>query len=341
MFGSKKKKSKDFESKNTLKCEERPSECAVKIMTFNFMLNAAGLIPPAKSSSLIRLAYKIFAVFTHVLYVLTVIGQVIAVVLHWGDIPLIANTMCIMNSLVLSTSTSINFLRNKTELINLVDTLKTEFVAKLKSKYMKIISNAESEIIFFTVVSALVCANCAFMWTVVPFLYTKSVPDFLNENNSTEGNKLDKLLFVMWLPFEYENSPQFEIVNTLQFLIITIAIAMLYAVEIMVLSLICHAAAQFRVLNAMLNDMHENVHEDEMHRTRSMAPLVTGTDVSNMEECQAPLNNSSSANSWNGNTKHSGSAGVELEGQKNEDCEEDPVRQYLFECIRYHQAVIK
>jgi hypothetical protein len=333
MIRSKRKEIQANETKHTLTSEEQPSDCDVKIMTLSIMLNAAGLLPPAKSSSLIRLAYKVFVVFIHILFVLTLIGQVMAVVVYWGDIPLIATTISLMTSLIGSMSSSINFLLNRKKYMRLADTLKTEFVAKLKSKYIKIILNAERQVVFCGILVCIVAVCIGFIWIVVPFLSTNTPFDFANEKSVKEGSRMEELILVMWLPSKFEQSPQFEIIVFLQIFVVTFALAMIYSVDMMLLSLMSHAAAQFRVLNAMLNDMHENVREDEIHRTRNMAPLVTGTDISYMEF--------SSANSWNGNTEHSGSAGVELESLKNEDCEEDPVRQYLVECIRYHQAVIE
>jgi hypothetical protein len=73
---------------------------------------------------------------------------------------------------------------------------------------------------------------------------------------------------VMWAPFDIKKSPQYEIIIVLQFVIITLSLAQIFSVDTMFVSLMSHVVAQFKVLCATLNDMHENVSESDLHRTK-------------------------------------------------------------------------
>lgn len=326
MFGSKKKENQVSETNDRIKTEEKFPAFETKIMTATVALSAVGLLPPAKSSSFIKWIYKTFTVFIHIVYALTVIAEFTAVVIHWGNIPVVATTMGAMAGLFASMCTSIHFLRNRQKFISLIDMLRSEFVAKLKPKYKKFIFNAEREVILCGLVLFPLALIIAFIWIVVPFLNSNPLYNHENENNVTEGSRVEKLIFVVWLPFEFENSPHFEILIVLQVFVMTFALVMICAVDLVFLSLMSHAAAQFRVLCAMLHDMHENVTETNLHTTRCVASLHSGTDVSNTHP-------------WSGDTERSARILVEMGYLKNKHLEEDLFRQYVVECIRHHQAV--
>jgi hypothetical protein len=337
MIGSKKEDSQVSERKDRLTNEEQFCVGDVKIMTVSIALNIFGLLPPAKSSSLMRLIYKAFTIFIHVLYILTVLAELAAIAVHWGDIAVVANIMGAMAGLVASMCTSLHFLRNIKKFMSLIDMLKSEFIAKLQPKYMKYIFNAEREVIFCGLLLFPLAATIAFIWSVVPFLNTNPLTNFKNEKNVTEESSVDKLVFVVWLPFEFEKSPRYEIIIFLEIMVISFALLMICAVDIVFVCLMSHAAAQFRILCAKLNDMQENVSETVLHRRRCMPPLYTGTF---MRQGPVPLNVPPSTHSWSADTENSGRFVVEMECLKNQNPEEDPLLQYLVECIRHHQAVL-
>jgi hypothetical protein len=339
MIGSKKKESEVSETNDTFKNGEQFPASEPKIMTVIVGLNVVGLLPPAKSSSFIRLIYKTFTVFIHIVYVLTVLAELIAVVIHWGNIPVIATTSGAMAGLVASTCTSMHFLRNRQKFIGLIDMLKSEFVAKLKPKYMIFIFNAERESILCGLLLSPLAVIIDFIWIMVPFLNTNPLYNFKNEQDVTEGSRLEKLIYVMWLPFDFEKSPQFEILIVLQVFVMTAALVMICAVDLVFLSLMSHAAAHFRVLCAMLNDMHENVTENNLHTKRHVASLHIGTDASFTKEVTVSLNDSPFSHSLSGYTDRSARRLLEMECLKHEHLEEDLFRQYLAECIRHHQAL--
>ena len=339
MIGSKKKESKLSEINDTFKSEEEFPPCEVKIMTISVALSAVGLLPPAKSSSFIRLIYKTFTVIIHIVYALTVIAEVIAIAIHWGNIPVIATTMGAMSGLVASMCTSMHFLRNRQKFISLIDMLRSEFIAKLKPKYMKFIFNAEREAILCGLLLFPLAVIIDFIWIVAPFLNRNPLYNFENEKDVTEEIGVEKLIFMMWLPFEFEKSPHYEILIVLQAFVMTFALVMICAVDLVFLSLMSHAAAQFRVLCAMLQDMQENVTENNLHTTRHVASLHSGTDVSFTKDGQVSINESPFTHFWSGDTERSASLLVETEYLKNEHLEEDLFRQYLVERIRHHQAV--
>ena len=339
MIGSKKKESNVSETNDTFKTEEQFPACEAKIMTVSVALSAVGLLPPAKSSSFIRMIYKIFTIFVHIVYAFTVISELAAVVIHWGNIPIVATTMGTMAGLVASVSTSLHFLRNRQKFIRLIDTLRSELVANLKPKYMKFIFNAEREVVLCGLLLFSLAVIIDFVWIVAPFINRNPLYNFKNENDITEEGPVEKLIFVVWLPFEFEKSPNFEILIGLEVFVMTFALVMICAVDVVFLSLMSHAAAQFRVLCAMLHDMHENVTENSLHTARYVASVHSGTDDSFTKEGQMSLNESPFTHSWSGETTRSARFLVEMEYLKSERLEEDLFRQYLVECIRYHQAL--
>jgi hypothetical protein len=267
-----------------------------------------------------------------------VIAEITAVLIHWGNIPVIATTMGAMSGLIASMCTSIHFLRNRQKFISLIDVLQSEFVAKLKPKYMKIIFNAEREAIFCGLLLFPLALIIDFIWIFAPFLSRNPLYNFKNED-VTERSRVEKLIFMMWVPFELDKSPHYEILIVLQVFVMSSALLMICAIDLVFLSLMSHAAAQFRVLCAMLHDMHENVAENNLHTTRYVASLQSGTDVSFTKEGQVSINDSPFTHSWSRDTERSARLLVERECLQNDYLEEDLFRQYLAECIRHHQAL--
>jgi hypothetical protein len=318
--------------------EEEISENNVQIMTFNFLLNVVGLLPPDNATPFIKFVYKLFIAGLLVIDTITLSWQLIAVVVHWGNIPLIATTMSVMNGLIVSMITCIYFLHSKTKFLGLVDLLRTEFVAKVKSKYIKFIQNAERQIKYDVLLSSPKLVNCGFMWTVAPLLNNNAVSNFEDKNATTGDRNLEKIIFVMWAPFETEGSPQFEIIFLLQFIIISLAIIQLYAVDIMFLSLMSHAAAQLKVLQAMLSDIHQNISENYFHTTKDVTSLHITTDGN---EAHSSEDGSISLQSWIRINDHSENPSTQMVCPKDDQLCKDQFREYLVECIKYHQAIIE
>jgi hypothetical protein len=339
MIGSKKKESNISETNDTFKTEEQFPAYKTKFMTLSVGLIAVGLLPPAKSSSFIRMIYKSFAIFIHIIDAVTVIAEITAVLIHWGNIPVVATTMGAMSGLIASMCTSIHFLRNKQKFLSLIDMMESEFLAKLKPKYMKIIFNAEREAILCGLLLFPLALSVDFIWIVAPFLNRNPLYNFKNENDVTERSRVEKLIFMMWVPFELEKSPHYEILIVLQVFVMTSAVLMICAVDLVFLSLMSHAAAQFRVLCAMLHDMHENVTENNLHTTGYVASLQSGTDGIFTKEDQVSLNDSPFTHSWNGDTERSARLLAEMECMKNDHLEADLFQQYLVECIKHHQTL--
>jgi hypothetical protein len=98
-----------------------------------------------------------------------------------------------------------------------------------------------------------------------------------------------------------------------------------------------HAAAQFKVLCAMLNDMYDNIAEDELNRKKPKSPLHDIADSNLMKDPLTSANNIVSHESGSGNC---GGPSFETR-QENSHVNSDPFQLYLVQCIKYHQAVIQ
>jgi hypothetical protein len=242
---------------------EAKGDRELKIMRINLiMLNLIGLLPPSGAGPMMRSMYKAFIAFVLLMEVLILCGQFIAVITYWGNLHLIANTMCLMNGFTLSFISCTYFLRNKATFLMLIDLLKVKFVAVTKSKYIMLVRNAERQIVVYLYLSSPIVACCAFSWVIAPFINRSNFSDLEGSNVTNRKRSVEDMIFVMWTPFDIEHSPQSEIITVLQVLFVNIGTGIIYAVGMLFLSLMSHSAAQFKVLASMLDDMQQNIFAD-------------------------------------------------------------------------------
>jgi hypothetical protein len=324
--------------------DEEFSGSGLRIMRINFIiLNIVGLIPPDRAGPFMRFIYKVFIAVVMFMEVLILLGQLIAVVMHWGNLQLIANTMGPMNGFTLSFVSCTYFLRNKTKILMLIDLLREKFVSKTKSKYIKIIKNAERQIIIYFYISSPVVGCCCFFWAIAP-LINRNASSNTEANNVTETEQnFEKMSFVMWTPFDIEQSPQFEILTALQVSLMYIGVVVLYAIHVMFLSLLSHSAAQFKVLVAMLNDMHENIGGNELPTTENIFPPNSAKDGRKVINNVTVKRNVADGDTVALNEKNEESRNsiLHLMLIKHDNLDEKEFQQYLVNCIKYHEAVIK
>jgi hypothetical protein len=310
----------------------------VQIMTLDFLLYVSGLLPPNNATPFIRLLNKMFLTCIFALYTYALLGQLIAVYLHWGDIPVISTIMSYMSGLLVAVIDSVYFLHNKNKFMRLIDLLRTEFVANMNSKYFKFIHIAERDVKQCLIIAFPFATVLGTISIVLPFLNDSTISNFDNNTVTTEGSNLKRLTLVMWLPFAIEDSPQFEIIMGLQMMVIWFSILMLTAVDVIFVTLMSHAAAQFKVLCAMLNDMHENISEVNLNRTKQMSPLQDIADSSRMKD---PLTSTDEIACHELGSGNSGSRNSETAILEKCHVNKDPFQLYLAECIKHHQAIIE
>jgi hypothetical protein len=328
--------------------DEEFSGSGLRIMRINFiMLNIVGLLPPDRAGPFMRFIYKVFIAVVMFMEVVILLGQLIAVIVHWGNLQLIANTMCIMNGFAVSFISCTYFLRNKTKILMLIDLLRDKFVSKTKSKYIKIIKNAERQIIIYLYLSSPVVGCCCFFWAIAPFLNRNASSNTEALNVTKTEHNFEKMIFIMWTPFDIEQSPQFEIIRVLQVSFLHIGVGMVHAVGVLFKSLMSHSAAQFKVLVAMLNDMHENIGGNELPITETVFP------PNSAKNCRKVINNVTVKHNltdedtvaWNETDEQSRNSSICLAFLKHFDehdnSGEDEFQQYLVNCIKYHESVIK
>jgi hypothetical protein len=325
-----------------LKDEEKFPAKEIRIMNLHFLLHLSGLLPPDNATPIMRVLHKIFLTGIFTLNILALSGQMMAVYVHWGDIPLIATIMSHLTGLLLTIIACLYFLYNKNKFMALVELLRMEFVNKMKSKYMGFVVVAERRVKMAALLAAPIATSLAILWVIAPFLNGDESDNFEN-NNATNGDKNVKgLMFVMWTPFDIQESPRFEIIIALQFIVVSLPIIMIFSVDAIFVSLMSHAAAQFKLLCAMLNDMHENIAESEFHRTEERAsPMHVSTDNSSVKETLTSARGNIPHEYPSGSEEHSGSPSSEIARPGDDHVDEDPIRLYLVECIKYHVAIIE
>jgi hypothetical protein len=337
MKRSTKKQIQTSESRKEFSNKEEFSVNKVQIMNFNFLLHVSGLFPPNNATPFIILLHKIFLRGTFTLYILGLLGQMIAVYVYWGDILLIANIVSHLTGLLLTIIAGLYFLHNRNKFMKLVDFLRTEFVAKMKSKYTRFVEGVEHQIKMAVIIAVPIAANLGIFFVIAPFLNKNEINSFENKSAIKGESNLEGFIFVIWTPFDIKKSPQYEIIIFLQFIIITVPLAQIFSVDTVFVTLMSHAAAQFKVLCAMLNDMHENISEDEMNRTKRKSPLHFSIDDSSVKDAATSAHENIPHEYRSGFEKDSGSPSSEVAHPGDED----PFRLYIVECIKYHQTIIE
>ncbi|XP_023721129.1 uncharacterized protein LOC111871936 isoform X2 [Cryptotermes secundus] len=337
MVTPKTKEIETSETRENLNKEDKISVNKVQVMTLGFMLYVAGLLPPNSAAPFIRFFNRMFLICIFALYTYALLGQLIAVYVHWGNIPVISTVMSYMSGLLVSVLVSVYFLHNKDKFMTLIDLLRNEFVENMNSKYIKFIHIAERQVALCCIFATPVAVTLATISIATPFLSNNTISNFDNNTLTTERNNLDRLMFVIWLPFAIEDSPQFEIIMVLQVFVICFSLLMLTAVDVIFLLLMSHAAAQFKVLCAMLNDMHENISQVEWNRSKHKSPLQ---NIANFNLMSDPV---TSADNISCHESGSGNCGSPSSETRQEKCHvnRDAFRLYLVKCIKYHQAVIE
>jgi len=324
------------EAKGDFSNQEEFPASDLKIMKINLtMLNLVGLLPPSGAGPLIGSMYKAFIAFILLMEVLILSGQFIAVVTYWGNLHLIANTMCLMNGFTISFVSCTYFLRNKAKFLMLIEELKVKFVAETKSKYIKLVRNAERQIVVYLYLSSPIVACCTFSWVIAPFINRSNFSDLEDSNVTSREHRVENMIFVMWTPFDIEQSPQSEVITVLQVLFVNVGTGIIYAVGMLFLSFMSHSAAQFKVLAAMLDDMQQNIFADVLPNTKSK--FLLNKDIVDVTEEEAPI--------YIRNESVSTENISQLMLSKKVDDENrlvgDEFRKYLVNCIHCHRDIIK
>jgi len=322
--------------------EEFPAN-DLKIMKINLiMLNLVGLLPPSGAGPLIRSTCKAFITFVLLMEVLILSGQLIAVITYWGNLHLIANTMCLMNGFTLSFVSCTYFLRNKAKFLMLIDVLKAKFVAVTKPKYMKLVRNAERQIVVYLYLSSPIVACCVFSWVIAPFINRSNFSDLEDSNVTSREQRVENMIFVMWTPFDIEQSPQSEIITVLQVLFVNVGTGIIYAVGMLFLSFMSHSAAQFKVLAAMLDDMQQNIFADVLPNKKRK--FLVNKDTDDVTEEEAPIyimNESSCTENKQQSINHISQLMLSKGGDDENRLVEDEFQKYLVNCIQCHRDIIK
>jgi hypothetical protein len=336
------------ETRDFISNEEQHCPRDLKIMRISFfLLNVAGLLPPDRAGPWMRFIYNVFTAGALLMEVLILLGQLTAVVVYWGDLHIVSNTMCLMNAFILSFLCCIYFLYNKRKILKLIDLLRDKFVVNAKSKNINLIKSADRKIKFYLCHSCPVLLCLTFSWVIAPFVNRKTISNIQAKNATTKEQNIQNMIFVMWTPFDIEQSPQFEIITAVQCFFVNIGALIVYAVWVTFLSLMSHSAAQFKVLVAMLNDMHENISLNELPTTETASPpcgILDGGDViNNVRERHKSTNDTTDVSSWNETGEQSRNSSFRMKFLKHiyehNNMEEDKFQHYLIYCIKYHKAV--
>jgi hypothetical protein len=331
------------EAKGDISNQEEFPASDLNIMKINLiMLNLVGLLPPSGAGPVTQSMYKVFIAFVLLMEVLILSGQFIAVVTYWGNLHLIANTMCLMNGFTLSLVSCTYFLRNKAKFLMLIDMLKVKFVAVTKSKYINLVRNAERQIVVYLYLSSPTVACTIFSWVIAPFVSRSHFSDLVDSNVTSREHNVENMIFVMWTPFDIEQSPQSEIIMVLQVIFVNIGTGIIYAVGMLFLSLMSHSAAQFKVLAAMLDDMQQNIFADVLPNKKGI--FLLNKDIADVTEEKAPIhimNESSCTENKQQSTHHSSQLISSNKVGEENRLVEDEFHKYLVNCIQFHRDIIK
>lgn len=302
-----------------------------EIMRLNFiLLNIFGLLPPTRAGPLMKFIYKMFIAAVMLMDVLILLGQVLAVVVYWGNLELISAIVGVMNGFAVAFISCAYFVINKEKILMLVDIMRDKFVATTKSKYMNLIKKADSQVVVYLYLSSPVVVCCSFSWGVATVINMNEFSNMETNNVTKTEQNVDKMVFVMWTPFDVQQSPQFEIFSVFQICFVCIGVVTSYTLSVLVLSLMSHSAAQFNILVAMLNDMHENISDNEL------TAIETAFSANSAIDGGKVFDNETDEECRNGHCS-------ELLRHFNEpdNLDEDKFQRYLINCIKHHESMIK
>jgi hypothetical protein len=164
----------------------------------------------------------------------------------------------------------------------------------------------------------------------------------VDSNVTNREHSVENMIFVMWTPFDIEQSPQSEIIMVLQVIFVNIGTGIIYAVGMLFLSLMSHSAAQFKVLAAMLDDMQQNIFEDVLPKKRGK--FLLNKDIADVTEEEAPvhiMNKSSCTENKQQSTNQSSELILSKKVGDENRLVEDEFHKYLVNCIQSHRDIIK
>lgn len=277
------------------------------------LLQYIGLWISDSASRRAKALYSCFTVFVLSVLTLTFTGQIMALVHYWGNLKFITHTLASLTGTVITSCHYVNLLCRKGTVLTLVQEMKTEFIAKVRPKYRQYLDTTESQAKVFTLLRFLLSVCAVLTAAIMPLIINENTADMEGRllNITIEDVIEDKMLIVLYTPFDIRLSPQFELVFAYLILAGTIMVMVSQSVDLMLMVLMSLAAVRFSVLCKLLDDMSDNV----------------AINVTNCEKYKV-LDNYSNQN---------GKAKVESTEWQNEDV----FRHYLVDCIKEHQAAIQ
>jgi hypothetical protein len=300
------------ETGKNAKEEEENSTYELKILNLNFvLLNYVGLWISNTSSQRAKLLYNCFTAFLLLVMATTIIAQVVALVTFWGNMKVITYTLASLMGVVITTCDYVNFLYHKRLVFEIVEDMRTEFIAKMKPMYRKFLDTAESRAKIFTVFRCLLAVVVISAAGLLPVINKDNTSDADVEfrNITIEKILTEKLVLVMYTPVDVRKSPQYEITFVIQLFAASMMVIASQAIDLLLMVLMSLVAAQFKILCILLDEMVENVSVkelcDEKYRSLEDFKAVSSLD------------------------------GIPESGK------EDAFRLYLVDCITQHQAAIQ
>jgi hypothetical protein len=246
---------------------------------------------------------------------ITITAQLIAIAIYWGNIQVITYTLASMTGCVITTTDYINFLCHKPIIFDIVEQMKTDFIAKMKPKYRHFLDTSERQAKFFTFVRCLLAVFAISAAGLLPLINKDASTVEIDFKNMTiEQIITEKMVLVMYMPFDFRESPQYEISFLYQILAASSMVIASQSIDLLLMVLMSLVAARFKILGNLLNEMTENVSTSEINYDKYMLPEVHKAY----------------------NTLDGIPEVTDLRGDK-----EDPFRLYLIDCIKQHQAAIE
>lgn len=246
----------------------------------------------------------------------TIGSQVIAMVIYWGNMRVITYTLGTTMGCVITCCDYINFMYRKRTVLEMVHHMKTEFIAKMRPKYRKLLDSTEREAKFLTILRVVLAVLAITSAGLLPIINKDaSAVDIDFKNMTTEQIITEKLVLVMYIPFEFRESPQYEMTFLYQILSASMMVFSSQSVDLLLMILMSLLAARFKILGKLLDEMNENISEDKINYEDYILPDDFSAHSSNFEGIPDE---------------------TALSGDKD-----DPFRLYLVDCIRQHESAIQ
>jgi hypothetical protein len=372
----------------------REQENTRRLQMLNLQLiafNLSGILPPANISGnrWKTMLYHIFTVVSLIWFLPTIAVQLVALYERLDNIEVVTAILFQVSCYISTGIIFFYFVRNRTELVKLFDTLGAGFISHMDkvgspTRRNAILEKASRKSSVITRALLALCFTVEIAWGCIPCItgYVEYLTDDEPRNLTNDRGRYFGL--TMWLPENVNKSPTYEFMHVFHVIAVYTVVSNITGCYMLMYAFAFHTTTLFKILCAAFEDvdivvqkLRHSGHGRRWNTTERTTDDLQSLDLSTEERIPGSVNtdmvyegnsqghitghlepqytvisnrrnevsklrypnefNILQGAKWNGETNFETSTIME---SANETCNEF-VLQYLIECIKFHQALIK